>query len=114
MTTHRKVAISIPDETYLALEKARAKLGQSRSEAVATAVREWLKGLDASEASRRYIEGYLRVPEVVTEEDEAWIRASLAGWGPWEPGEPSRVSESRTTPASLGSRRRTSSRQRKK
>src|SRR5205809_130584 len=97
MPGFKKVAVSMPNETYRELERARAKLGQSRSEVVATAVTAWLRSLDADEESRRYIEGYLRIPEVVTAEDEAWVAESVKGWDTWdwEPGKPSRASESK-------------------
>ncbi|HTL32433.1 MAG TPA: ribbon-helix-helix domain-containing protein [Kofleriaceae bacterium] len=98
MSKYQKVAISIPDETFRALERARKKRGQSRSEAVAAAVKDWVRGLDVDEASQRYIEGYLRIPEVVTAADEAIAAQSVAGWDPWEPGPPSRASEARRTP----------------
>lgn len=95
MPGFKKLAVSMPNETYRELERARAKLKQSRSEIVSTAVTAWLRSLDADEESRRYIEGYLRIPEVVTAEDEAIAAQSVAGWDPWEPGPSLRASESR-------------------
>lgn len=99
MTTHRKVAISIPDETYQALERARDKLGQSRSEAVSHALRDWLSGLDAGETRRRYLDGYRRLPEHVTAVDGAWAEAAVAGWSEWDVGAPPRVGEAAAVPA---------------
>jgi metal-responsive CopG/Arc/MetJ family transcriptional regulator len=95
MTAFKKIAVSIPAETYRSLEKARGQLGKSRSEVVAFAVREWLRSLDADEASRRYVDGYLRVPERAAAEDVSIVAAATADWSTWEPGQPSRASEPR-------------------
>jgi Arc/MetJ-type ribon-helix-helix transcriptional regulator len=96
MSGFKKIAVSIPAETYRSLEKARGHLGKSRSEVVAFAVREWLRSLDAGEASRRYVDGYLRLPERVAGDDVSTVAAATADWSTWEPGEPSRASESRS------------------
>ena len=66
MSAFKKIAVTIPAETYRSLEQARDKLGKTRSEVVAFAVKEWLRGLDASEQSRRYLAGYLRTPEALS------------------------------------------------
>src|SRR5450432_4237686 len=93
MSAFKKVAVTIPVVTYRSLEKARAKLGKTRSEVVASAIKEWLRGLDADEQQRRYMEGYRRIPE--TAADAALIAAAAADWSPWEPGAPSRAAELR-------------------
>jgi metal-responsive CopG/Arc/MetJ family transcriptional regulator len=96
MTAFKKIAVSIPAETYRSLEKARGHLGKSRSEVVALAVKEWLRSLEAGEASRRYIEGYLRLPEQTGVEDVAIVAAATAEWSTWEPRPTSRASEPRS------------------
>jgi len=93
MTAFKKVAVSIPAETYRSLEKARGQLGKTRSEVVAVAVKEWLRGLEAGEASRRYVDGYLRLPERAAADDVAITAAATADWSTWEPGPASRASE---------------------
>lgn len=91
MSAFKKIAITMPAETYRSLEKARGRLGKSRSEVVATAVTEWLRGLDAGETRRRYVDAYLRVPE--SRELDEVVAAATAGWSSWEPGAPSRAAE---------------------
>ena len=91
MSAFKKIAVTMPAETYKALERARGRLGKSRSEVVAAAVTEWLRGLDANETRRRYVDAYLRVPE--SRELEGVVAAATAGWSSWEPGAPLRASE---------------------
>lgn len=97
MTAFKKVAVSVPADTYAALERARGKLGKSRSEVVALAIKDWLRGLEAGAARERYVAGYLRLPE--TPEDlESTLRvaaAATADWSSWEPGPASRATERR-------------------
>jgi hypothetical protein len=97
MTRFTKIAVSVPTETYRAVEKARARLGKSRSAAVASALDEWLRGLAAGEAARRYVEGYLRQPESREElaVTAAFAHAAVADWPAWEPAPPSRAGEPR-------------------
>jgi metal-responsive CopG/Arc/MetJ family transcriptional regulator len=68
-----KIAVSLPDELYRALEGARRRLGKSRSAAVQEAVREWLLREARGELVREYEEGYRRQPESGEE-----IEAALA------------------------------------
>jgi hypothetical protein len=106
MTAFKKIAVSIPAETYRSLEKARGHLGKTRSEVVAFAVKEWLRSLDAGEASRRYVDGYLRLPERAATEAVAIAGAATADWSTWEPGPSSRASEPRASePRSRGRKR---------
>jgi metal-responsive CopG/Arc/MetJ family transcriptional regulator len=58
-----KIAVSLPDELYRALEGARRRTGKSRSAAVQEAVREWLLREARGELVREYEEGYRRNPE---------------------------------------------------
>jgi hypothetical protein len=96
MTTYKKVAVTVPADTYAALERARSRLGKSRSEVVALAVKEWLHGLEAGAARKRYVEGYLQLPESRGDVSAsvAIAAAATADWSTWEPGPPSRASES--------------------
>lgn len=83
MTRHARIAVTVPAETFVALELARKKLRKTRSAAISTAIVEWLRGLETSESDRRYVEGYLRQPEAAGEA-EVWTRASTMHWGEWE------------------------------
>jgi metal-responsive CopG/Arc/MetJ family transcriptional regulator len=71
-----KIAISLPDELYRALEGARRRRGKSRSAAVQEAVREWLLRDARGELVREYEEGYRRQPES-GEEVEAALAAAV-------------------------------------
>lgn len=97
MSAFKKIAISVPVETYRALERARDKLGTSRSEAVSIAIRDWLQSLEAGAARERYVAGYLQVPEAPGDLDAsmAVAAAATADWSSWEPAPPSRPAEPR-------------------
>jgi hypothetical protein len=96
MSGFTKIAVTVPTTIYREVERARARLGKSRSATVAEALGEWLRGLQVHEADRRYIEAYLRQPENLPE-IEAMTAVSTSHWDRWEPGEPSRSVEPRTT-----------------
>jgi len=68
-----KIAVSLPDDLYRALEGARRRSGKSRSAAVQEAVRQWLLREARGELVREYEEGYRRHPESGEE-----IEAALA------------------------------------
>jgi metal-responsive CopG/Arc/MetJ family transcriptional regulator len=68
-----KIAISLPDELYRALEGVRRRSGKSRSAVVQEAVRDWLRRQARGELVREYEEGYRRRPESSDE-----IEAALA------------------------------------
>lgn len=90
MSGFKKIAVTVPSDTFNAVEHARAKLGRSRSEVVAFALKEWLRSLEAGAARERYIAGYLRLPETA-EDVETTLRvaaAATADWSAW--GEPRR------------------------
>jgi hypothetical protein len=95
MAAFKKLAVSLPSETFKALEKARAKLKRTRSDAVTTAIDHWLKTMANEELDRQLIEGYRRVPFVESPDHEAWTKLTLEGLGAWDPPEPSRASEAR-------------------
>jgi len=85
-----KIVVTVPTETFDAVERVRRRLGKSRSAAVAIALHEWLRGLEAREADRRYIEAYLRQPERM-DEVRAIAAQATAHWAPWEPGKQGRL-----------------------
>ena len=87
MRTYTKIAVIVPMATYEAVERVRRRLGKSRSAAVALALQEWLRGLEVSDADRRYIEAYLRQPERV-DEVRAIAAQATVHWEPW--GKPGR------------------------
>jgi len=95
MAAFKKLAVSLPSETFKALEKMRAKLKRTRSDAVTMAIDQWLKAIDTAEKDRQLIEGYRRVPFVESPDHEAWTKLSLQGLGAWDPPEPLRASEAR-------------------
>jgi metal-responsive CopG/Arc/MetJ family transcriptional regulator len=93
----KRIAITVPTPVFDALERARRELGKSRSAAVAAAIEEWIRGLDAGEEARRYVEGYLRYPETADEiaVTEAIAVAATADWDPWPGTGASRAAEPR-------------------
>jgi hypothetical protein len=98
MAGYKKVAVTVPAGTFALLERARGKLGKSRSEAVSLAIDDWLQGLEAGAARKRYVDGYLRHPETPDELESAArvAAAATADWSAWEPGAASRAGERRT------------------
>jgi metal-responsive CopG/Arc/MetJ family transcriptional regulator len=108
MTGFTKVAVTVPTDIYAAIERIRQRLGKSRSAVVAEALETWTHSADASEADRRYIEGYLRTPENV-DEIRAVAAQATAHWEPWgaaPPAQAARASRKRASPAKRTSRSR--------
>lgn len=95
MSAFKKIAITVPVETYRALEKARDRLGKTRSDAISIAIRDWLRGLDADVQRQRYVQGYLQLPEQPADVDDALLAAATSDWPAWSPGEPARANEPR-------------------
>jgi len=58
-----KIAISVPDELYRAVERARRSTGLSRSAVVQRALRLWLERSVHETAVREYVAGYRARPE---------------------------------------------------
>jgi Arc/MetJ-type ribon-helix-helix transcriptional regulator len=58
-----KIAISIPDDLYRAVERARRATGLSRSAVIQGALRLWLDGRVRDAAVREYVAGYRAKPE---------------------------------------------------
>ena len=80
-----KIAISLPDEVYQAVEKARLAKGESRSQFFRRAVEEYLRRAREREDVEQYIRGYQLYPE--TQEEVALAAATLAyimAENPWE------------------------------
>ncbi len=71
--TATKVAVSIPDPLYRALERARRRTGKSRSAVLQEALRDWLRRGVQAELVREYEAGYRARPE-----GESDIEAALA------------------------------------
>jgi metal-responsive CopG/Arc/MetJ family transcriptional regulator len=58
-----KVAVSIPGDLYRAVEKARKRIGKSRSAILQDAIRLWLKQQEEVALVQRYETGYRARPE---------------------------------------------------
>ncbi len=110
-----KIAITVPAETFAAVERVRRRMGKSRSAAVSLALEEWLRSVDLSDADQRYIEGYRRQPEdldeiaaLAAQSTSSWgAWEPEASWAAWEPGQPSRATSPRR-PAPAATPRRPS------
>lgn len=70
-----KVAVSLPDELYRALESARRRARKTRSAVVQEALRDWLRSQARSDLVREYEEGYRRRPESAREAESALAAA---------------------------------------
>ncbi len=81
--TATKVAVSLPHELYLALERLRRKKRSSRSAVVQNALRRWVKEQEEAKANEEYIEAYRRMPETRQEIEEAEAMARDT-WTEWE------------------------------
>ena len=68
-----KIAISLPDEVFYAVEKERLACGMSRSEFFRRAAQEHIRREQEREAIEQYTRGYQRYPET---EDENWLYAA--------------------------------------
>jgi metal-responsive CopG/Arc/MetJ family transcriptional regulator len=58
-----KVAVSIPDDLYRAIERIRKRSGKSRSVVMQAALRYWLRHQAEVSLVREYEEGYRGRPE---------------------------------------------------
>lgn len=58
-----KIAISLPKDEYLFLERLKSKLKISRSELIQQAIEYWLENRRQKELIDRYEKGYQRQPE---------------------------------------------------
>jgi metal-responsive CopG/Arc/MetJ family transcriptional regulator len=70
-----KIAISLPDDVYQAVEKARLAQGESRSQFFRRAVEERLRRAKERADVEQYVKGYQLYPE--TKEEVAMAEATL-------------------------------------
>ncbi len=70
-----KMAVSVPDTLFRAVERARKKRGQTRSSVVQEALQQWLLAAAQAELVRAYEAGYRRRPEGRREIDQAMATA---------------------------------------
>lgn len=70
----KRVAISLPDDLFDDMERARSREGLDRSSWLQALIRERFKGRTRAEKIARYVEGYRRFPE--TADDLAWADAA--------------------------------------
>ena len=83
-TQSAKIAISLPQETFRALERLRQESGLGRSAAIFEALGLWLKAHETKKLEAKYVQGYRKKPEKASDHD-ALFRAGLAGFteGGW-------------------------------
>lgn len=80
-----KIAISLPDKVFQAVEKERLARKETRSAFFCRAVEEHLRRQTEKEAIEQYIRGYQQYPETaeeiaLAESTLAWVLAE----NPWE------------------------------
>ena len=73
MVKTAKIAISLPEDVLSTIEKERQARGESRSEFFRRAVELLLKQIEEAEAVEKYLEGYRRQPEIVSEKDPLYM-----------------------------------------
>lgn len=59
----RRIAISLPDDLYQRLEKARKRRRVARSTLIQEAVGDYVRRTDEEELERQYFDGYRRIPD---------------------------------------------------
>jgi hypothetical protein len=84
--TAAKIAVSVPRETFLAVEKRRRVIGATRSAVVTAALEAWLANESMTAEERKYVLAYLREPEQTAElrDVRAVARAAVSTWEPWD------------------------------
>ena len=84
MSGTNKVAISLPNEIFEAIEQERKESGESRSQLFRRAIEMLLRRRQEEEKIRQYVRGYEQMPET---EEETLIPAQLSkelfGKEPW-------------------------------
>lgn len=70
-----KIATSLPQEQFQALEKTRKRMRLRRSEAVQRALALWLAAADEDTSVAQYIRGYVEYPD-----DPREARALAKAW----------------------------------
>jgi hypothetical protein len=74
-----KTAISLPWEEFRMIESLRRETHQSRSKILLEAIHTWLKVRKVEELERRYVKGYQKHPERVSDV-EGFYRAGLVSF----------------------------------
>jgi metal-responsive CopG/Arc/MetJ family transcriptional regulator len=80
-----KIAISLPDSVFQAIEKERKARGETRSEFLRRAAEAFLRRERERQLEEQYIRGYQQYPE--TAEEAAFAESTLAevlADNPWE------------------------------
>ena len=67
MIKSSKIAISLPKDNLIRMERVRKALGLQRSAAIAMAVRFWLDSMEKTNLIKQYEEGYRKKPESLDE-----------------------------------------------
>lgn len=90
--TAAKIAVTVPRETLLAVEKRRRVLGMTRSAVVTAALEAWLAEQTMTAEERSYLLAYLRTPEAPAERRDAnaIAKAVASTWEPWDATPPAR------------------------
>lgn len=80
-----KIAISLPEEVLVSVERERRNSGESRSEFFRRAVEALLRRQQEQEMSEQYIRAYQQIPETEEEIEAARHAASdILAKEPWE------------------------------
>ena len=90
--TVAKIAVTVPRETLLAVEKRRRALGVTRSAVVTAALEAWLADETMTAEERQYLLSYLRTPETLAErrDTRAVAKTVASTWKPWDSGAPAK------------------------
>lgn len=83
MPKSAKIAVSMPRDTLVALDRACRTIRKTRSAAVTEAVKRWLSGSLASAEEEQYVRGYLMHPER-SGTAAAVAREAIESWEPWD------------------------------
>lgn len=83
-----KIAISLPNDVFQAIEDARRASGESRSQFLRRAVEAYLRHQKERELDEQYIRGYVEKPETPQEAGGVYS-AGLAALAqePWDDGD---------------------------
>ena len=86
MPNAAKIAVTVPHQTLVAVEKRRRALGATRSAVVTAALELWLADQTMTSEERKYMLAYLRQPETADEIDEtrALATAAISTWERWD------------------------------
>lgn len=80
-----KIAISLPEEVLVSVERERRNSGESRSEFFRRAVEALLRRQQEQEMSEQYIRAYQQIPETEEEIEAARHAATdILAKEPWE------------------------------